>query len=327
MIGGGVNSRSTNRGGAPAGAGKGEDALGAPDAALCESLLDLKSILLESVGDGVIAHTPEGDIVYANARSAEILGLSLEEMLASGPYGWTNPGNAAQSQERARKIRRPGGLMFESIRRRPDGVQVHIEVHARAVTVAPWGELFVSVSRDATARIAAQEELKRLAFHDGLTGLGNRLMLQSRIEDALAGRQDSEDVIGVVYMDLDDFKPVNDTHGHDVGDRVLCIVSERLEHSVRETDTIARVGGDEFIALFPKVTDGFDLSAKARALADAVSQPMAVDGVNLKVTMTLGLATHEHGESIEELVRRADHAMYRARAGGQAGWEEFQFGT
>jgi diguanylate cyclase (GGDEF)-like protein len=124
-------------------------------------------------------------------------------------------------------------------------------------------------------------------------------------------------------MDLDDFKPVNDTHGHAMGDRVLRIIGERMLNCVRECDTIARVGGDEFIALFPKLPDEFELGAKARAIAECVSQPIGVDGVTVRVSVSVGLATYRPGEHHDELITRADHAMYRAKLHGCAGWEEF----
>jgi len=319
-----VSGRSTADGEEATRRGTDAGELGVPKAEMCESLLELKSILLEGVADGVIAHTPDGEIIYANTRCAEILGITHEQLISSGRYGWTDTGDAAAFQERVRRIRQTGGTVFESKRTRPDGATVYIEVHSRTVNVLPWGELLVSVSRDVTARVAAQEALRRLAFHDSLTGLGNRLMLHDRMEHALATTSKDGEIVGVVYMDLDDFKPVNDAHGHDVGDRVLRIVGERLQHCVRDTDTIARVGGDEFIALFPDVADGFDLRAKAQALAECVSQSMAVDGIELKVTMTVGLATHEHGESIDDLIRRADLAMYESKTKGRPGWEDFQ---
>jgi len=295
-----------------------------PESATSESLLALKSILLESIADGIIAHTLDGHIVYANTRAAEMLGLTLEELTGSGPYGWVDRDNDDHDFElRLDRIRTPGGYVFESPRQLGDGTTVCIEVHSRAVRVPPWGELIVSVSRDTTARAAAQETMRRLAFHDGLTGLSNRLMLQDRVDAALMAAKAHGQMVGIVYMDLDDFKPVNDTHGHHVGDRVLCVVGERLQHCVRDTDTIARVGGDEFIALFPRIADGFDLSAKAKALAECASEPMSIDGATLRVTMSVGLATYECDEPIDELIRRADHAMYHAKMHGRAGWEEF----
>ena len=124
-------------------------------------------------------------------------------------------------------------------------------------------------------------------------------------------------------MDLDDFKPVNDTHGHAMGDRVLRIIAERLLNCVRDADTVARVGGDEFVVLFPTLGHGLELTEKARAVSDCIASPIGIDGLTIQVSASVGLAVYRTGEHHDEFISRADHAMYRAKLHGRAGWEEY----
>jgi diguanylate cyclase (GGDEF)-like protein/PAS domain S-box-containing protein len=289
----------------------------------CRHQLELKSLLLESIGDGILAYTLEGHIVYANHRAAEMLGYSLSELTDIAPWGWVAPDARHSQSGRTREIRTGSGLVYEARCHTRDGLQVCAEVHSRIVEIEPWGELVVSVARDMAERSAAHETMHRLAFYDRLTGLSNRAMLDDRIEAALSGSHRREDTVGIIYMDLDDFKPINDTHGHGVGDRVLRTIAQRMQACVRDADTVARVGGDEFIAMFPGLTDRVELSGKARAIAECVSQPIVLDDITVRVSVSVGLATHQNDEHHDELIARADHAMYRAKLHGLAGWEEF----
>lgn len=285
--------------------------------------LDLKTTLLDNIGDGVIAHTLEGLIVYANERAAKMLGYEHPEMMALPTWHWVPPEHRDRLVLQMEELRDSKGLIFETECRGRDGLTVTVETHSRLVAVEPWGEIVVSASRDIAERSAAEETMRRLAFYDKLTGLSNRAMLENRIQAAVQGACECGEIVGLIYMDLDDFKPVNDTHGHAMGDRVLRVIGERLLNSVRETDTVARVGGDEFIALFPQLNGSFELANRANTIAGCIAQPIAIEGVTVRVSVSVGLATYRIGEHYDELITRADHAMYRAKLHGRAGWEEF----
>jgi diguanylate cyclase (GGDEF)-like protein/PAS domain S-box-containing protein len=293
------------------------------DLAICRRQLELKSLLLENVGDGIIAHTLEGRIVYANRTAAQMLGYTADELRTLEPWGWIAPDLRDGSAGRVRQIQASAGLVYETVCHGRDGLVVCVEMHSRVVEIETWGELVVSVARDMAERSAAHETMHRLAFYDTLTGLSNRVLLDDRIDAALGGSRRPGETVGVIYMDLDDFKPINDTHGHAVGDCVLSIIAQRMMNCVRDTDTIARVGGDEFIALFPRLMGKTELGAKARVLAESVSQPVTVGDITVGVSVSVGLATYQNGEHYDELITRADHAMYRAKLAGRAGWEEF----
>jgi diguanylate cyclase (GGDEF)-like protein len=131
----------------------------------------------------------------------------------------------------------------------------------------------------------------------------------------------------VIFLDLDDFKPINDELGHAAGDFVLRRVAQRLSSCVRECDTVARLGGDEFLVVVARMGTREDLAAVARKLEDAVSAPMPMDGhPDVFISASAGLAIYDHGEAAEDLMNRADHAMYRAKQAGVSGWEAFTAG-
>jgi len=314
------NSHAKNE--APTGTSGATD-FAAPDAGAVRQEARLQSLLLENLGDGILAHTLEGNIVYANRRAAEMLGYDHAALLALAPWAWLAPDIRGRVASRIRQIRESSGLVYETLWQGRDGSVFCVEVHSRVVETEPWDALVVSVARDMADRSAAHETMHRLAFYDTLTGLSNRVMLDDHIAAALSGNRRTGGTVGLIYMDLDDFKPINDTHGHSVGDRVLRVIAERMLNCVRETDTIARVGGDEFIALFPHITSKTELGAKARSIAECVSQPLSLGGTTVSVTVSVGLASHLPGEAHDELISRADQAMYRAKMNGHAGWEEY----
>lgn len=297
----------------------------APDAgllSLCTEELELKTMLLDSLVDGILAHTMDGRILYFNPALTNMLGLTAAEFANLGPWEWVAPAMRDTIPERMRLLR-GGDIRFESQAVNRDGSIVHTEVHAHIVDLPLDGEILVSVMHDITDRIAAQKDIRHLAFHDTLTGLANRVLLDERMHHAIASAERHGDVVGVVFLDLDDFKPVNDTLGHATGDIVLRVVADRLSACVREYDTVARLGGDEFLVLFSRLSTNADLAGLAQKLAECVGEPMSIDGNCVQVTASVGLAVHRPGDATDELMTRADHAMYRAKRNGLLGWEEF----
>ena len=290
---------------------------------LCTEELELKTTLLEAMVDGILAHTMDGRILYFNPALTEMLGFTASEFANLGPWGWVGPEMRDTIPERMDRLRELGMMQFESQAMDHDGSIRHTEVHSRVVDLPLDGKIMVSVMHDITDRIASQENIRHLAFHDTLTGLANRVLLDERMRLAIANADRHGDVVGVVFLDLDDFKPVNDVYGHATGDKVLRIVGERLQACVREYDTVARLGGDEFFALFPRMCACDDLAGLAQKLSECVHVPMTVDGHEIRVSASVGLAVYKSGEATDELTTRADHAMYRAKQEGLLGWEEF----
>ena len=157
-----------------------------------------------------------------------------------------------------------------------------------------------------------------LAQQDPLTGLGNRRLMTKRISAALANARRNEKAMAVVYLDLDGFKQINDTLGHSVGDALLILVARRLESVVREEDTVARVGGDEFIIALWQVANTSDVATVATKLVEIVSQPYFIEGRSVTITTSAGIGIYpDHGEDVASLMKSADAALYEAKRAGK----------
>jgi diguanylate cyclase (GGDEF)-like protein/PAS domain S-box-containing protein len=290
--------------------------------ALCTTELDLKSAVLDGLADGIVVHTYEGDILYHNPAAAIIYGFGSEEFGKLGRYEWIPPEIRPNVAPRLETLVDTGVLDFQSRGLTADGGTIATEVHARFIDLPDLGRVIVSVIQDVTEQVAVQEMIRHLAYHDTLTGLANRVMLDEQLHMAMAAADRHGDVVGVVFLDLDAFKPVNDTFGHAAGDFVLKTVAERLKQCVREYDTVARVGGDEFVVLFPRLRSREELASLGNKISDCIGETIDLDGRAVTITASVGLATHSHGEAPDELISRADHAMYRARIKGVDGWQQ-----
>ena len=165
---------------------------------------------------------------------------------------------------------------------------------------------------------SAANSLEILAQQDPLTGLGNRRLLTKRISAAMANERRTKSAMAVVYLDLDGFKAINDTSGHGVGDALLKQVARRLESVVREEDTVARVGGDEFMIALWHVANARDVAIVAAKVVEIISEPYFIEGRNLVVTTSVGVGVYPvHGEDAEVLMKSADTALYAAKRAGK----------
>lgn len=176
--------------------------------------------------------------------------------------------------------------------------------------------------RDRALRLAAAmtEELRHMAQHDPLTGLPNRALFNDRLNQELARAKRQGGRFAMVFLDLDHFKPINDNFGHDVGDQVLRQVARQLLASVRATDTVARIGGDEFVVLLAQLSEADTVLALANKLHQTLKQPFMVNGHNLSISSCIGVAVYpEDGTDASALTKGADDAMYRAKAAGRDG--------
>lgn len=177
--------------------------------------------------------------------------------------------------------------------------------------------------RDVTERRHMADELAHQAVHDSLTGLPNRVLLSDRLEQALTRAARDVSTVGVVFLDLDRFKLVNDTRGHVAGDSLLVAVARRLRSATRAQDTVARFGGDEFVVVYEDVTGIDGLVDRARRLCDMLAVPFVIDGHEVYATISVGVAVGHTGASVEDLLRDADAAMYHAKERGGGTVEVF----
>ena len=178
--------------------------------------------------------------------------------------------------------------------------------------------------RDVSERKVLEEQLRKLAFHDPLTLLANRSLLWNRVEHALALAQRSQQLVAVMFLDLDNFKNVNDSRGHDAGDRLLQAAAQRLVKMTRPSDTVARLGGDEFAVLLEGIHDERDLERIAAPICAAFQEPLLVDGREIETSASIGVACSRPGDDAEQLLRNADIAMYNAKSSGKGRHALFQ---
>ena len=178
--------------------------------------------------------------------------------------------------------------------------------------------------RDVSERKALEEQLRQLAFHDPLTLLANRSLFRNRVQHSLALAQRARQQVAVVFLDLDNFKNVNDSLGHDAGDRLLQTAAQRLVMCTRSADTVARLGGDEFAILLEGITDPADVERIAGTIIDSFKEPLPLDGNDIFVAASIGVAFSQDGDDTEQLLRNADIAMYSAKATGKGRYVVFQ---
>ncbi|MDA3936341.1 MAG: sensor domain-containing diguanylate cyclase [Actinomycetota bacterium] len=282
-----------------------------------DALHELVRYAVDSAYDSVIIHRASGSLVYFNDAAAAMFGISNDEMAEMPAWGWISAPPVGR-ERRMTTILEDGNAQFTAEGRRPDGTTVVVEVNSQVIDTSE-GEMIVSVSRDITERTTAEALLRDMAFHDPLTGLANRTLLDDKLKTALSAAERHDDLVGVLYIDLDDFKPVNDTYGHEIGDRVLEIVAERMCSAVRAEDTVARVGGDEFVIVLARLAHPDDLVHAAEKISRVISAEIQIDQLvtGPKVTASIGYALYDADvDDAHSLLIRADLAMYRGRQAG-----------
>ena len=187
-------------------------------------------------------------------------------------------------------------------------------IHDEAGAICNYSAIFY----DITDRKTLEDKLDHLAHYDGLTGLPNRMLLQDRVEQAIAAAERQKQKFALLFIDLDGFKQINDEAGHAVGDEVLKIVGQRLLEVIRGMDTAARLGGDEFVIILTDIRHSENAARVAEKVIESLSEPCLLAGLSLSVSASIGVSIYpsdEHGA--DGLLRSADEAMYQAKRGGK----------
>ena len=208
---------------------------------------------------------------------------------------------------------------------RPDnGEQRWVAVHAELVDIGEGRERLRGFAQDITERKAAEEKLFRLAHYDSLTGMPNRVLVLDRLQQALKRARRKGTQVAVLFLDLDHFKKVNDTLGHDAGDQALVDAAARLQALFRAQDTVARMGGDEFVIVLDDFERVSDVIGSTSKIVEAFKQPLGVGTREFMLTASIGIALSPHdGTTAPDLLRNADTAMYHAKSGGRDGYQFF----
>jgi diguanylate cyclase (GGDEF)-like protein/PAS domain S-box-containing protein len=281
--------------------------------------------LVQDALDAIVIVADDGTVKYATPSTTAIFG----DVTVEGEYLWDlvaeeDRDEFARTFMRLRERARYGPRVVEREVTRQDGRSVYIQARCSDLRTEPNVAGLVFTLRDVTAQHKLEEELKHRAFHDALTGLPNRLLFRDRIAQQVASATRTGTIAGVLFVDLDDFKVVNDTKGHSVGDELLVAVAARLAALVRESDTAARLGGDEFALLVGGAESTAAVEAAAERLVSAFAEPFALATGLITAPVTVGVATTQDSTDTDELLRHADLALYAAKAAGKRQWRRYQ---
>ena len=281
--------------------------------------------ILASVAEGIVTVNDSGRLESANPAAERMFGYKRGQM-AGMDLSDLMPDDMRDHHQRFFDAYMSGlfptlmGRLVEGVGRRNDGTTFPMEI---SVSELRHGRhrLFTAILRDISERKENEDRIRRLAHHDNLTGLPNRNLLNDRMNHALARAKRHGGRMAVLYVDLDKFKPINDTLGHEAGDHVLREVSERLAACVRSSDTVARVGGDEFVVVVEEIQRPNEAAVVARKIVEALSRPVDYHGHPCQIGASIGVAVFpDDGNTMEEVCKAADIAMYRVKHAGRNGF-------
>jgi diguanylate cyclase (GGDEF)-like protein/PAS domain S-box-containing protein len=280
--------------------------------------------LVHDTSDVILIVDDDGRVRYATPSAQGIFG----DVPVDGENLWdlVQPDEREEISRALAEMRRGGGADIDEDWRitARDGSYVEVEVRCSDLRHEPTVGGLVLTLRDVTEQRQLERELKYRAFHDSLTGLPNRMLFQERVVRAIARARRTDVIVGALFIDLDDFKVINDTMGHSVGDELLVAAGMRLSALTAGHGTAARLGGDEFGLLIEGAPDSASVENLAEAIVLAFQEPFTLAIGSAIATATVGVATSEDATSTSDLVRHADLALYAAKAAGKRQWRRYQ---
>jgi len=287
-----------------------------------EEMLRKQSAAMTESMDGIGILNERLEFTYVNDSLARLFGWPESEPLIGRSLC-----DLYEPQEQVRFItlivplvQQRGKWRGEATGLRRDGITFPQEISLTAIA----GGGLVCVVRDITERTYAEEQIKHLAYHDALTNLPNRLLFKDRLTVALSHAQRDGTRLAVLFLDLDRFKVINDSLGHNIGDQLLQAVAARVQACVRDSDTVARLGGDEFTVLLPRIHETDDAAPVAMKIIEAVRYPFHIEGREFFITTSIGISLFpEDGTDAETLIKNADTAMYQAKEVGRDNYQLF----
>lgn len=273
-------------------------------------------VLAEHAPIGIFLKNRDLEIEYTNERWREITGLSVSQADAFGNNIDSKDSSLYESvQERARKQHTPQVIEYSYTT--PLGTRRILMEHLAPLSDSSGFQGFVGSLLDVTELKTAQMELEKLAFYDPLTDLPNRRFFRGHLELTIAAAKKYDKKLAVLMTDLDDFKKINDTFGHDAGDQLLTQIGTRLKSAASNIDVVSRMGGDEFMVLIKNIEGGSQLDHKAQSILNALSEKIEINGQLIEVGGSIGVAVYPNDAmTYEELMRYADIALYNAKSQG-----------
>lgn len=284
--------------------------------------------ILENIEDGYYELDLKGNFTFFNESCRKIFGYSREEMMGLNESQCMDGETRDKLFGIANKVHESGKSEkcsnLEIVRK--DGFKRHVEISVALIKDTNGNATgFRGIVRDVDERKKAEATILHMAYHDALTGLPNRVLFNDRLNVAMSSAKRNNKKFALMILDLDKFKAVNDTLGHDVGDQLLQSVANRLRARLRRSDTVARLGGDEFILLLPEIDHAEYADVVAKKIVDSFRRPFLLGKHDLNVTASVGIAVYpDHGVDFDALKKSADIAMYKAKEHGRNNFQSYE---
>jgi diguanylate cyclase (GGDEF)-like protein/PAS domain S-box-containing protein len=278
--------------------------------------LHLQSTALETAANGIMITNKDGTILWVNEAITDLTGYKKDELIGSTPRLFNSKNQSPAFYKHLWERVSQGHVWHgEIINKQKNGT-----LYTEEMTITPVldskGEItnFIAIKQDISDRVQAKEMLEYLATHDSLTDLANRSLFIQRLENAIARAKRYQKNLAVLFIDLDDFKSINDLYGHEIGDEVLKTAAGQLATSIRESDTAARFGGDEFIVLLENIGERKNADMLAQKITDSLSNFVLISGHAIPISASIGVSLYpEDGQDAKTLMSFSDKAMYSAK--------------
>lgn len=275
--------------------------------------------LFEQMPEGVLLIDANVQVIAHNHEALRQLEYSSEELLGLHVWDFEAIDDEAAVARRVQKIQQFGRDDFESRYRTRSGRMLDVNVSVRLVLLPDGRPVFQTLFRDITEQKQIAKKIEYLAYHDPLTGLANRRLLEDRIDHAISSAARRNANVAVCYLDIDHFKDVNDSLGHQAGDQLLQMVAVRLMACIRAEDTLARAGGDEFTFMLNDIADVENAGSIAQKIIHEISKPFTIGNEEIRITPSIGISVcPQDGRDSETLLKNADSALYQAKQSGRA---------
>lgn len=287
-----------------------------------QARLEMLKVAVDTLPIGITFSDVNGIIIYSNPAEAQMHGYEVSELIGKEARKFSTSDRSRPMN--AEQLREYGVWRRESVNIRKNGEKFAAQLTSIPVRDSDASYLgIIATCEDISHRKAAEEKIHQLAYYDVVTGLPNRSMFLERLHQTLSHAQRDRDKVNLIFLDLDNFKDVNDTQGHDVGDKLLRSVAERLSACLRDSDVLARLGGDEFVVVCPSVDTQESVATVVQRLLAIFTDPFEIEGRQLYTSASIGIAVYpDDSLDASTLFRCADTAMYQAKSDGRA---QFRF--
>lgn len=277
-----------------------------------EEALKKHKLLVECAQDAVLYIREDGRIIDANESALRFYQYTYDELLNLTIHDIRHPSTRPRFEHQMKKAD-DGRIIFESIHVRKDGSNFPVEVSSKG-TIVQNGKVRIHIIRNISERKIAEEKITYLANYDSLTGIPNRAYLMHELDIFVERSIREEHKLAVIFFDIDKFKTINDTYGHNIGDKVLKTVARRVQGTIRKVDTFGRLGGDEFLIIQSSIEKNEDVLALINRIFKTLDEPISIENGEIKISISAGISIYpDNAKDMNLLLSSADHAMYAAK--------------